>query len=312
MKISQGDVCDFPNDYYVNIGKDKLVVHTPCPVWDLNDPGHFFNEVSEREVTSLLKDIDVSKDSCIEGISTNILKHGFIALSKQMRYLFNTSMQTGVFPCEWVKSLINILPKGCNLKDPSNWRPISQTLLPAKLLEKLVQKRFLAILNEQNYISDYQRGFMSGRSTQLASFDILRDIYEARNSKKVTGMVFLDVRKAFDSLDHNIILFNKLKSININGRMLQWFYSYLDRIQRVRHNGMSSLERKFQCGIPQGSCLGPTLFIFYINEVFGSINNNVKMMMLADDYVLYKSHENCDTVFYASERVKRLCRLGYQ
>ena len=142
---------------------------------------------------------------------------------------------------------------------------------------------------------------MASRSTQFAVFEILRDIYEARNSKKTTGMVFLDVRKAFDSLDHNI-LFNKLKSLNISGNMLQWFYSYLDRTQRIRHNGKSSAELKFQCGIPQGSCLGPTLFIFYINAVFETINNNVQMMMFADDCVLYKSHENCDTVLTALQK----------
>ena len=127
---------------------------------------------------------------------------------------------------------------------------------------------------------------MAGRSTQFAIFVIIKDIHEARNSKEITGQVFLDVRKAFDSLDHNI-LFNKLKSVNLSGKMLQWFYSYLDRTQRVTHNEMSSNELKFVCGIPQVSCLGPTLFIFYINAVFDAINNDVKIMMFADNCVLY-------------------------
>ena len=78
--------------------------------------------------------------------------------------------------------------------------------------------------------------------------------------------------------------------------MLTWFSSYLDRTQRVRHNGNVSNEIKFQGGIPQESCLGPTLFIFYINDVFRSINENVNIMMFADDCVLYKSHESCDNV----------------
>ena len=79
--------------------------------------------------------------------------------------------------------------------------------------------------------------------------------------------------------------------------MLNWFNSYLNRTQRVRHNGCISRELDFTCGIPQGSCLGPTLFIFYINDVFRCIND-VNIMMFADDCVLYKSHECCDIFFF--------------
>ena len=138
-------------------------------------------------------------------------------------------------------------------------------------------------------MSNHQYGFCPGKSTQLAIFDILKDIYEARNSKLSTGLLFLDVRKAFDSLDHNILL-TKLKALGASGKMLNWFNSYLDRTQRVGHNGKTSLELQFKCGIPQESCLGPTLFIFYINAVFECIIGDIGVMMFADDCVLNKSH----------------------
>ena len=163
------------------------------------------------------------------------------------------------------------------------------------MLEKIVQKRFFNILKGVNYISKYQYGFMPGRSTQLAIFDILKDIYEAKNSKLNTGLLFLDVRKAFDSLDHNILL-TKLKNLGVSGKMLNWFLSYLDRTQRVRHNGQMSDELKFKCGIPQGSCLGPTLFLFYINDIFRCIDNDVKVMMFADDCVIYNSNKCCNVM----------------
>ena len=293
--IQEYNVCDFLNEYYANVGRANLQEETRKPYWNLGDPGHQFEGVTLREVTELVKEIDIGKDSCIEGLSTHILKNGFQTLAKQLQHLFNVSLEEGEFPREWAKGFINILPKGGNLKDPSNWRPITQALLPAKLLEKIVQKRIYSILRILNYISDFQYGFMPGRSTQEAIFEILKHIYEAKNSKLVTGLVFLDVKKAFDSLDHNILL-HKLKALGVSGKMLKWFNSYLDRVQYVRHNGNLSHETKFKCGIPQGSCLGPTLFILYINTVFNSINEDVKIMMFADDCVLYKSHEQCTNV----------------
>ena len=293
--IRQDDICDFLNNYYVTIGRARADIATPRPIWDLGDDGYNFEHVSLKEVSDLIKGIDVYKDSCIEGISSFILKEGFGSLPKQLQYLFNVSFEESVVPREWAKGYINILPKGGNLKDPSNWRPITQTLLPAKLLEKLVQKRFFKILSDFNVLSPLQYGFLPGRSTQLAIFDILKDLYEAINSKLDTGLVFLDVQKAFDSLDHNMLLL-KLQTLGVSGKMLQWFYSYLDRTQRVRHHGKTSSEKNFICGIPQGSCFGPTLFIFYINDVFTRIDNDIKMMMFADDCVLYKSDICADRV----------------
>ena len=107
------------------------------------------------------------------------------------------------------------------------------------------------------------------------------------NTDNVTGLLFLDISKAFDSLDHEILV-NKLRKISLSDSSIRWFESYLDRVQIVRHNGMISKPCKFSHGIPQGSCLGPTLFIFYINELFKHIKDT-KVLMFADDCVLYKS-----------------------
>ena len=294
-EIRQGDICDFLNGYYANIGKANTVHAIPKPHWQSQDIGYNFARVTHKEMSDLVKGIDVHKDSCLEGISTYVLKEGFGILTTQLQYLFNVSLEESVFPRKWAKGFINILPKGGNLKDPSNWRPITQTLLPAKMLEKVVQKRFFKTLCDCNIISKLQYGFMPGRSTQLAIFDILKDVFEAKNSKLNTGLLFLDVRKAFDSLDHNMLL-TKIQTLGASGKMLDWFSSYLNRTQRVRHDGSVSTEQLFKCGIPQGSCLGPTLFIFYINDVFMQINDDIKIMMFADDCVLYKTDSCCDRI----------------
>ena len=293
--IEQQFVCDYLNKFYANVGMSNLTNVTPKPNWSIHDIGYVFEPVTHAEMRNLIKEIDIGKDSCVEGVSTNILKDGFLVLLDHLQYLFNVSLEENTFPRAGAKGFINILPKGENLKDPSNWRPITQALLPAKLLEKIVQKRFFNILRETNYLSKCQYSFLPGRLTQLALFEILKDIYDARNSKLSTGLLFLDVRKAFDSLDHNILL-TKLQTLGVSGKMLTWFQSYLDRTQCVRHNGEVSTETKFRCGIPQGSCLGPTLFIFYINDVFMHIDNDIRVMMFADDCVLYKSEMCCNSI----------------
>ena len=180
--IKQGNICDFLNDYYVNVGINNIVHVNPRPRWKPYDAGYHFNPFTLKEVVDLVKEIDVYKDSCVEGVTTYILKEGFTILARQLQYLFNTSLGECEFPREWAKGYINILPKGGNLKDPSNWRPITQTLLPSKRLEKLVQRRLFKILRDSEAISKFQYGFMPGQSTQLAVFDILKDIFETKNS----------------------------------------------------------------------------------------------------------------------------------
>ena len=300
--IKQDDICDFLNNYYVNIGNANADgTNIPKPNWHIHDDGFTFEHVTLKEMLDLVKEIDVHKDSCVYGISTYVLKEGFKVILQQLQYLFNISLEESVFPRAWAKGYINILPKGGNLKDPSNWRPITQTLLPAKMLEKIIQKRFFKILHDLDFLNVSQYGFMPGRSTQLAIFDIVKDLFEAKNSKLNSGLLFLDVRKAFDSLNHNMLL-TKIQAIGASGKMLQWFHSYLDRSQRVRHNGKISREEKFKCGIPQGSCLGPTLFIFYINDVFTRIDGDIRMMMFADDCVLYKNDVCCDRILECLQR----------
>ena len=157
-------------------------------------------------------------------------------------------------------------------------------------MEKLIHKRFLNYLLENNLISEQQYGFLPNRSTQMAVFDMITDIYEFLNRNYLTGILFLDVRKAFDSLDHDILL-NNIGKLGFGDNIFSWFESYLDRVQIIRHAGNESAKLKTITGIPQGSILGPTLFIYYINEVFSKIQN-VDVKMFADDCVLYCSGLN--------------------
>ena len=295
-KVPKIETCDFLNDYFANVGNRKYYVNVNDQYEEtkLDGAGLELGAVEEQEVQRLVFDIDTSKDSCIEGISTKVLKIAFGNAVPALCHLFSMSLSKGNFPRKWAIGFINILPKGGDKTNPSNWRPITQTCLPAKLLEKVVQKRFLNYLDVNDILSDCQFGFRKGRSTQQAVFELSKDLNGYMNRDDISGLIFLDISKAFDSLDH-VLLLDKLREIGLAQNSMKWFKSYLDRKQVVRHYGDVSGECIFKNGIPQGSCLGPTLFIFYINDLFKYLTD-VNVLMFADDCVLYTSGKDWNIV----------------
>ena len=285
-KIPRENVLNFLNDYFVHIGNNNQhPIYTDDIPMGL--PQHAFEEVTLQEIIALVREIDITKDSCIDGINAEVLKCAFQQIPDKILLLFQRSINSGIFPREWAKGYVNILPKSGKLSDPVNWRPITQTCIPAKLLEKTTQTRLMKTLLHCGEIDENQFGFVPNCSKQSAVMETVCDLYHAMNLNLLTGLLFLDVRKAFDSLNHKILL-SKLKNIGLEYNIIAWFNSYLDRKQVLRYKGVCSDELNIISGIPQGSILGPTLFIFYINAIFSKIPD-VKIKMFADDCVLYKS-----------------------
>ena len=292
-KVEKSETCDFLNKYFVEIGQTSNTRIIPAPVACENE--YAFENVLLPEIINLIKCIDTTKDSCIHGITSCIFKCALSVLPSKLQQIFSLSLSNGKFPRKWAKGNINILPKSGDLSHPGNWRPKTQTCIPAKMLEKIVHKRLMSILTEKHTLSENQYGFRNGRSTQSATFDLVTDLYHNMNSNLATGVLFLDVRKAFDSLNHDILLM-KLRNLGLNSIMINWFSSYLNRFQTLRFNGKKSNELKVLSGIPQGSILGPTLFIFYINDLFDAIKN-VKVKMFADDCVLYAQGPTWQSIY---------------
>ena len=285
--VPLGNVPDFLNEYFVHIGNRNQTPVYNDDIVHRQVPNHVFDDITLREIKSLIKEIDISKDSCIDGISAEILKHAFQRIPDKIQMLFQRSINFGIFPRKWAIGYVNILPKSGTLSDPGNWRPITQTCIPAKLLEKTIQTRLMKVLLQYGHINENQYGFVPNRSTQMAVMETICDLYQSLNSNLITGLLFLDVRKAFDSLNHRILI-SKLKNIGLENNIVNWFKSYLDRNQILRYKGVCSNKLRVISGIPQGSILGPTLFIFYINAIFAKVPE-VNVKMFADDCVLYKS-----------------------
>ena len=146
-------------------------------------------------------------------------------------------------------------------------------------------------MNESNHISKFQSGFRPGYSTLSALIQMCDDWFNKMDNGELTGVVFLDIQKAFDSIDHNILL-KKLKFYRISQIELKWFQSYLiDRYQQCQINGFLSKKGKIICGVPQGSILGPLLFLVYINDLPNSLKSTVPCLYADDTQIFTSSHD---------------------
>ena len=180
------------------------------------------------------------------------------------------------------------------MSNPGNWRPITQTSIFAKLFEKIIYRRLYDHLENNNIFSKYQYGFLPNRSTQTASFDLTKHIYSALNNKKIFGSACLDVSKAFDCVNHRLLLY-KLRSVGLSVASISWFKSYLQRSQCVLFDNVVSSVSVNPSGIGQGTILGPILFILYINDIVNH-KGDVMINMYADDCILYCTGNTWDHV----------------
>ena len=248
------------------------------------------DEILPAELESVVKEIDISKSSSVQGISTLICKHIMTYFPNEIAYLYRRSIVSGIFPNEWSKGCVTVIPKSGKLSDPSNWRPITQTSIFAKVLEKLVNRRMTGYFGDNHILSEYQYGFRPELSTQQSVFDFLKFVYSSLNNKKLISAVCLDVCKAFDCINHDVLLF-KLSKIGFSPTSLVGFKSYLTRTQVVKFNDTASSTLPVVTGIGQGTILGPLIFIFYINDIVQS-KGNFLINMYADDCILFKSGNN--------------------
>ena len=200
--------------------------------------------------------------------------------------IINLSFEKGIFP-EAIKlaRVIAIFKKG-STQDINNYRPISLLSIFDKIIEKLMYSRLYKFLDEHKILYDLQFGFRKNKSTIHSLIQITEQI-KCSIEKGMYGCgVFIDLKKAFDTVNHSILL-SKLEHYGIRENALHWFTSYLsNRKQYVYNNGYSSEVKTIKCGVPQGSVLGPLLFLLYINDL-PNVSNKMRFFLIADDTNLY-------------------------
>ena len=208
--------------------------------------------------------------------------------------LRNRSLAEGSIPLEWKHATVTPVHKSDSTTNPANYRPISVLPVFSKILERAVHKMVYTFLQQHNLLSVYQSGFRSLHSTSTRLTDITNTLLQGID-KGNSQAVFLDLTKAFDTLDHSVLL-DKLASLGFSKASVQWFKAYLtDRTQSVVVNGSTSDPQSISFEDPQGSLIGPLLFIIYINDVPSAVKH-CKIQLYADDTLLYVSSSSISDI----------------
>ena len=250
-------------------------------------------EIQMDQLMSLLKQMKVFKSSGIDNISSQVLKDALFILNHQMLYLINLSIRSGVFPNEWKRSTVIPLPKVNNPIKVGDLHSITLLPIPSKITEKIIYGQLMDFLENNKYLNDNQFGFRKNKSTIGAAFKFVNDISSNNNKKTITSAIFIDYKKAFDSISHDILL-TKSNSFYISKPTIKWLRSYLTgRQQRTIANGSNSGWRDINYGVPQGSTLGPLLFLLFVDDVI-NIEKESKYLLYADDIVLYCASPTID------------------
>ena len=234
-------------------------------------------------------------------------------ISEALTLIFNESLCQGIVPDSLKVSKVTPVDKGGSPTDPSNFRPISTLSALTQVFEKLVYKQFINYIEKHDILFQFQFGFRKGHSTAQAVSEIADSLRNAIDSNLYTCGVFIDFSKAFDTVNHQILL-KKLESYGIRGTPLKWFTSYLEnRQQYVTVGHIDSPRQAMTCGIPQGSTLGPLLFLLYINDL-PNCSKNLIFRIFADDTNLFASAfdlKDLETLINSElEKVKEWCDVN--
>ena len=252
----------------------------------------------------------IYKLSGVENISSKVLKDAFSVLYVELTSIFNVSLNTGIFPDAWKIGNITPIPKEGNVLEANNRRPVTLLPLPSKLLEKAVHYQKSNYLSNENILSERQHGLRPDLSTATAIFKVVKDFFVNYNLRESTMCAFIDYRKAYETLDHPILI-RKLVKYGFEKGAVDWLSSYLtERKHRVYCNNMLSDISDISYGVPHGSVLGPLLFIIYVNDLLSLFETykGVNIEMYADDTILYSS--NCDVSIATSHCEEALKQLS--
>ena len=302
FRSNRKDQCELFNEYFYDQFSEPSLYNIDI---DYSNDYLFDINISPERVCDLLLNLNPNKAQGPDGIHGRILKNCARSLGLPLSLLYHKSYCTGDIPADW--KLANVVPihkKGSKV-EVSNYRPISLTSLIMKTFERIIRQE---LLNRCGHLIDQrQHGFTEMKSccTQLVNF--CDSLALSLNANIKTNVVYFDFQKAFDSVNHDIILQKLKQQFNIDGCLLRFFVNYLqNRYQRTVIGNEMSTNRLVNSGVPQGSIVGPTLFIIFLNDIIYDLSPGTNIVMYADDTKIWREISTQDDCWILQRDINQL------
>ena len=260
--------------------------------------------VTEDMIKKELINLNVNKSVGPDDIHPRLLKELAVHLAEPVALLFNKTITHGVIPQDWKEAYVSPIYKKGSRNHAENYRPISLTSILCKIMESFVREKVLTHLMGNKLLSPKQYGFISGRSTTIQLLHYLDKCIKTIADGNVVDSIYFDFAKAFDTVPHRRLI-GKLESYGIKGKVLNWISAFLcGRNQTVRVNGEKSEKADVLSGIPQGTVLGPILFVIYINDILDNIKSDG--FLYADDTKIFRKITSREDALILQSDIKSL------
>ena len=244
--------------------------------------------IHTKGVYKILKGLNEHKATGPDEIPSRLLKTCADELAPMLTLLFQASLDQGTVPADWKQAHVVPIYKKGDKASPENYRPVSLTSVCCKVLEHIVFSSIINYMEDNNFLTDVQHGFRRQRSCETQLITTSHDFINCLENKGQIDAILLDFSKAFDKVHHSSLLY-KIKQYGIADNATKWIESFLiDRVQKVVIEGKESESVHVKSGVPQGTVLGPLLFLIYINDMPDALGEGTKLRLFADDSLLYK------------------------